>query len=56
MVTAMQNDQGNLTPRPQTLLIGPSVQVVWTPEQVWDTGFIDTFKDNLAFLSVERYA
>jgi len=39
-----------------TKLIGPSVgSGAWTPEQVWDTGFIPTYSGNLAALSVERY-
>ncbi|KAK0200670.1 hypothetical protein DFS33DRAFT_1266366 [Desarmillaria ectypa] len=37
-------------------LIGPSVATGdWTPEMVWDTGFVDTYNDNLAYLSVEHY-
>jgi len=38
------------------MLIGPSVATsgTWTPEQVWDTGFIDRFKDRLYALSVEQ--
>jgi hypothetical protein len=40
----------------KNMLIGPSVATsgTWTPEQVWDTGFIDRFKDNLYALSVEQ--
>ncbi|KDR78212.1 hypothetical protein GALMADRAFT_138334 [Galerina marginata CBS 339.88] len=37
-------------------LIGPSIStIIWTPEQVWDTGFIDKYKDRLYALSVEHY-
>jgi hypothetical protein len=37
------------------LLIGPSISSSnWTPEQVWDTGFIDLYTAALAFLSVEQ--
>ncbi|RXW22272.1 hypothetical protein EST38_g3572 [Candolleomyces aberdarensis] len=37
-------------------LIGPSVATgPWTPELVWETGFIDTYKDRLYCLSVEHY-
>lgn len=37
------------------LLIGPNLATGdWTPEQVWDTGFVDTYTDNLAFLAVEQ--
>lgn len=37
------------------LLIGPSTSHVgWTPEMVWDTGYIEAYRDRLAFLTVER--
>ncbi|KAJ7731915.1 glycoside hydrolase family 79 protein [Mycena maculata] len=36
-------------------LIGPSVSGTWTPEMVWDTGFITDYLDNLFALSVEHY-
>ena len=37
------------------LLIGPNIATGdWFPEQVWDTGFVDTFSTNLAFLAVEQ--
>ncbi|KAF7325829.1 Glyco-hydro-79C domain-containing protein [Mycena kentingensis (nom. inval.)] len=37
-------------------LVVPSVvNFAWTPEQVFDTGILDTFKDNIAWLSVEKY-
>ncbi|KAJ7742690.1 glycoside hydrolase family 79 protein [Mycena maculata] len=36
-------------------LIGPSVSGTWTPEMVWDTGFITEYVDNLFALSVEHY-
>jgi hypothetical protein len=40
----------------KNMLIGPSVATsgTWTPEQVWDTGYIDRFKDHLYALSVEQ--
>ena len=38
----------------KNMLIGPSVASAWTPEQVWDTGFIDTYKDHLYCLSVQQ--
>ena len=39
----------------QNLLIGPSVNTgPWTPEMVWDTGFVSTYSANLAYLSVEQ--
>ncbi|KAF9529902.1 glycoside hydrolase family 79 protein [Crepidotus variabilis] len=37
-------------------LLGPSVATgPWTPEMVWETGFIDRFKDRLYALTVEHY-
>jgi hypothetical protein len=37
-------------------LLGPSIATGdWTPEQVWNAGFIDKFKDRLYALTVERY-
>ncbi|KAF5347305.1 hypothetical protein D9756_009946 [Leucocoprinus leucothites] len=37
-------------------LIGPSVaSITWGPDDVWNTGFIDTFKDHLFALSAEHY-
>lgn len=36
-------------------LIGPSIAQVWTPESVWETGFIDVYRDNLYAITVERY-
>ncbi|KAJ7927457.1 glycoside hydrolase family 79 protein [Mycena leptocephala] len=36
-------------------LIGPSVSGTWTPEMVWDTGFISQYTDSLNALSVEHY-
>ncbi|KAJ7163680.1 glycoside hydrolase family 79 protein [Mycena filopes] len=39
-----------------TKLIGPNIaNFAWTPEMVWDTGFVDTFNANLAYLAVEKY-
>ncbi|KAF7302721.1 hypothetical protein HMN09_00907000 [Mycena chlorophos] len=37
------------------LLIGPSVSGTWSPEDVWDTGFITDYADSLYALSVEHY-
>ncbi|KAH9476924.1 Beta-glucuronidase [Psilocybe cubensis] len=53
MVNALQQDT-LVSDTTRSLLIGPSVQVLWTPEQVWDTGFIPKYNNSLAFLSVER--
>ncbi|KAF8217162.1 glycoside hydrolase family 79 protein [Mycena galopus ATCC 62051] len=46
----------DVTGRAKQLLVAPNIAAsVWTPEQVWNTGFVDTYSDNLAFLSMERY-
>ncbi|KAF8800345.1 glycoside hydrolase family 79 protein [Phlegmacium glaucopus] len=53
MITAMDAD--SRIPN-KNMLIGPSVATgPWTPEQVWDTGFIDRFKDRLYSFAVEHY-
>jgi hypothetical protein len=36
-------------------LIGPSVATgSWTPEMVWDTGFIPSYTNSLSALAVEQ--
>lgn len=38
------------------LLIGPNINTGdWTPEMVWNTGFVDSYSSNLAYLAVEQY-
>lgn len=38
-------------------LIGPNIATGdWTPEMVWDTGFIPSYSSSLAALAVEQYA
>ncbi|KAJ3856578.1 glycoside hydrolase family 79 protein [Lentinula lateritia] len=39
----------------QNLLLIPSVSGTWTPEEVWDTGVMDTYGSNIAWMSVEHY-
>ncbi|KAJ4489869.1 glycoside hydrolase family 79 protein [Lentinula aciculospora] len=39
----------------QNLLLIPSVSGTWTPENVWDTGVMDTYSSNIAWMSVEHY-
>ncbi|KAJ4474775.1 glycoside hydrolase family 79 protein [Lentinula lateritia] len=39
----------------QNLLLIPSVSGTWTPEEVWDTGVMDTYSSNIAWMSVEHY-
>ncbi|OJT11292.1 hypothetical protein TRAPUB_12167 [Trametes pubescens] len=36
-------------------LIAPSVSGTWTPESIWDTGFVEAYTQYLAYLAVERY-
>jgi hypothetical protein len=42
------------------MFVAPSVccggegNIGWTPEQVFDTGFLDLYADNLAYISVEQ--
>lgn len=38
----------------QNILIAPSVSVNWTPQQIWDTGFVDAYNQSLGILSVEK--
>ncbi|KAG6901005.1 hypothetical protein C0995_002575 [Termitomyces sp. Mi166 len=38
------------------LLVGPSIAYAdWTTEEVWNTGFVSAYNENLAFLTVENY-
>ncbi|KAJ6573387.1 glycoside hydrolase family 79 protein [Mycena vulgaris] len=42
--------------RAKTILIGPNIaNFEWTPELVWNSGFVDKFTANLAYLAVEKY-
>ncbi|KAF7300999.1 Glyco-hydro-79C domain-containing protein [Mycena indigotica] len=44
------------TGRARKLLIGPSTTSFnWSLEQVWNTGFVDKYSANLAFLAAEKY-
>ncbi|KAJ7090786.1 hypothetical protein B0H15DRAFT_836879 [Mycena belliarum] len=44
------------TGRTRRSLIGPNIaNFAWTPEQVWDSGYVDKFAANLAYLAVEKY-
>ncbi|KAG1786339.1 uncharacterized protein HD556DRAFT_1485636 [Suillus plorans] len=37
------------------LLIGPNLAGMWSPTDIWETGFATDFNQNLAALGVERY-
>ncbi|KAJ6513514.1 hypothetical protein DFH09DRAFT_999118 [Mycena vulgaris] len=42
--------------RAKQLLIGPNIaNFAWQPQEVWDSGFVDKFNENLAYLAVEKY-
>ena len=48
----MANDEHSVN---RGLLIGPNVNTgAWTPEMVWNTGFVDSYSSNLAYLAVEQ--
>ncbi len=36
------------------LLIGPNTADQWSQQDVWNTGFVDAYHDNLAYLAFER--
>ncbi|KAF5339473.1 hypothetical protein D9758_015323 [Tetrapyrgos nigripes] len=59
LVSAIQNSANSGSPyaqKYQRLLIGPNVNTGdWTPEMVWDTGFVDALYDHLLYLTVEHY-
>lgn len=49
----MSNDANAVN---KNLLIGPNIATGdWVPEDVWQTGFVDTYSENLAYLAVEQY-
>ncbi|KAJ7434772.1 glycoside hydrolase family 79 protein [Mycena galericulata] len=55
-VSQLGSDGVDPSGRARTLLLGPSIaDAGWTPEDVWNTGYVDTYSANLAFLSVEKY-
>ncbi|KAH7928005.1 glycoside hydrolase family 79 protein [Leucogyrophana mollusca] len=52
LIDAMEKDSN--IPNPN-LLIGPNLAGVWTPEDVWNTGFVNDYSQQLSALAVERY-
>ena len=40
--------------RTQGQIIAPSVNADWTPENVFETGFLQEFADSLAVITVEK--
>ena len=52
LVQAMANDPNILN---QKQLIGPNIATgAWTPEMVWNTGFVPAYSTQLAYLAVEQ--
>ena len=52
MAAAIAN---NSNIRNQNLLIGPNIATgAWTPEMVWNTGFVQSYSPQLAYLAVEQ--
>ncbi len=37
-------------------LIAPSVSGTWSPEDIWNTGFIPSYSSQLGSIAVEQYA
>ncbi|KAJ7331317.1 glycoside hydrolase family 79 protein [Mycena albidolilacea] len=42
--------------RAMSILVAPNIaDFAWTPELVWNSGLVDKFANNLAYLAVEKY-
>ena len=54
MITALQADP-KIGSNRNLNLIGPSISGQWTPEMVWNTGFISSYTANIYALAVEQY-
>ena len=53
MMTGINNDAS--IPR-KNIIVGPSISTaLWTPEDVFNTGYISAFTNNLGFISVEKW-
>ncbi|GLB45268.1 putative glycosyl hydrolase family 79 C-terminal beta domain [Lyophyllum shimeji] len=53
LITAIRNNPN--IPR-KNILIGPSLASgPWTPEQMWETGYLDAYKDSLVAVTMEHY-
>ncbi|KAF8576860.1 glycoside hydrolase family 79 protein [Ramaria rubella] len=53
MIQAFQSDS---SVQNKSKLVGPSICCNWSPEQVFDAGFLTDYTSELAYLSVEQYA
>jgi len=54
VATALSQDP-NYTPPGKLNLIAPNLQGTWTPEMVWNTGFLTTYGSNMSAIAVEHY-
>jgi hypothetical protein len=52
-VQQISNDSS--IPNKNNLLIVPSVQILWTPEMVWNTGIVGSYNSSIYGLAVERF-
>ena len=59
--TVLNDYKNNPNIKNPNMFIAPSVccgggegSIGWTPEQVFDTGFLDLYADSLAYISVEQ--
>ncbi|KAH9177916.1 hypothetical protein EDB89DRAFT_1292020 [Lactarius sanguifluus] len=53
LIQQIANDP--LIPKKDNMLIVPSVQALWTPESIWDTGIVSSYSSSILSLAVERY-
>jgi hypothetical protein len=53
LIQALQDDASSIPVRNN--LIAPSVSGTWTPEDVWNTGFLNSYSTSLGYLAVEQY-
>ncbi|KAJ7453359.1 glycoside hydrolase family 79 protein [Mycena galericulata] len=55
-LSQVANSSADPSGRARTLLVGPNIaDHGWTPEEVWDAGFVDDYSENLAFMAIEKY-
>ncbi|KAI9455294.1 hypothetical protein F5148DRAFT_1378092 [Russula earlei] len=53
LVQQIANDSA--VPNKNNILVVPSVQVLWSPESVWNTGLVSSYSSSIYALAVERY-
>ena len=56
--TVLNQYLGNSNIKNSSMFLAPSVccggNIGWKPEDVWNTGFLDHYKDHLAYLAVQQ--